>query len=107
GLVERVTVGDEPSEGDCPIDDEAGALVQAHRREGPGAIERQMPVNDVRAGLERHRPTFADEAGAAEYPSAPDSLGARGCIAGAVERRVGALVVRQVAHGPDRVAVQW
>src|SRR6266536_6497404 len=47
-LVEGEEVGQQLLERHLPIDDEAGALGLADRVEGPGAVERQLSVDDVR-----------------------------------------------------------
>src|SRR3954452_17583198 len=106
GLVEGEAVGDQPAERDVVIDDELGAFLQADRAEGPGAVERQLFMDDVGAGVEGDGVALADEAGAA--PDARRADGLRAClrVASAVERGLGTLAVRQFLDRRDWIALR-
>src|SRR5437762_14339864 len=60
-----------------------------------------MTMDNVGARLEADRAAFPDETGSPKDLRTAHRLGPRGCVSGAVNRRLGALAVSQITNGLD------
>src|SRR5207302_6163949 len=105
-LVELPLMGEEAVDVDLALDDEARTVGLALPREGPGADDRQLLAQHVRADVDRHIVALADEGDRAPY------LGAAHCgdpafgLARRVEREVRA-AMRQILDRAHRAVRAW
>src|SRR5262245_47904404 len=90
-------------ERDRTIGDEACALLLPDRAEGPRRHDRELLSDHVLADVEGGRIALAHEADAAPRAGALDGRHARLWIAGAVDGRLDALAVGQLAQRRHRI----
>src|SRR5688500_2499409 len=65
GLLEPPAMTEDALEPNLPLGNEAGAFEHAHRTEGPGADQGDLPAQQVGAHIQRHVAAFAYVAGGA------------------------------------------
>src|SRR5579883_1863889 len=100
GLLQAEAVRDQASQGNAPLGDPPRAFFQAPAGESPGPVKGQVAVDDIRARLQGHRPSFPHEAGSAEHPCTPHHLRPRDRMAGAVEGCLRPLPPQSVPESP-------
>src|SRR3546814_21113245 len=96
GLIERPAVGEEIVHLDAAVGDEGGAFGLTHRREGPGADQRDLPPQHVGAYIQGHLSALADEACLAPGTAALNGLPARLGRRGGIERSLSPEAVRRL-----------
>src|SRR4029450_1814794 len=98
-------MGQKPLQGQLVVDDELCALGLTDAAERPGAVDRELLVDYVRAYFERRRVALADEADPAPHRGALDRVDSPPGLAGAVPGGLGAFTVRQVLDRLNRLGV--